>query len=272
MEIWGGSGPATRGVSTPGLDLWVYSEPYHGNRQGGDVYYVTLCGGGVVTRIAVADVSGHGASASEFSTFLRTLLRKNINEKSQTKLVERLNQQFGEKAELSRFATALIVTYLATDDRMSVSNAGHPNPLIYRRRTKTWTMLRQGETECSERPGDLPLGLSDDTDYSSLDVTLEPGDIVAFYTDALTEAADPAGHMLGESGLLEIARGLEIADGNPAAFGSSLLEAIRKYRGGLPADDDITLVVSYHNASASPRLTIAQKVDVYAKFFGFKPV
>jgi hypothetical protein len=30
--------------------------------------------------------------------------------------------------------------------------------------------------------------------------------------------------------------------------------------------------VLHHNASASPRLSIAQKVDVYAKVFGLKSV
>ena len=67
MEIWGGIEPVERTVSTPGLDLWVFSQPFQGDEQGGDVYYVTLCGGGLITRIVVADVSGHGSSVAEFS-------------------------------------------------------------------------------------------------------------------------------------------------------------------------------------------------------------
>src|SRR6516164_8541862 len=108
MEIWGGFEPMERSVSTPGLDLWVFSQPFQGDEQGGDVYYVTLCGGGLITRIAVADISGHGASVAEFSSSLRTLLRKNINQKSQKRLVERLNRQFGELVGMGRFATALV--------------------------------------------------------------------------------------------------------------------------------------------------------------------
>ena len=83
MEIWGGIEPVEPTRPTPGLDLWVFSRPFQGDEQGGDVYYVTLCGGGLITRIVVADVSGHGASVAEFSSSLRTLLRKNINQKSQ---------------------------------------------------------------------------------------------------------------------------------------------------------------------------------------------
>src|SRR5262249_55025108 len=130
MEIWGGFEPVERAVTTPGLDLWVYSQPVHGDQEGGDVYYVTLCGGGVITRIAVADVSGHGASVARFSSLLRTLLRKHINHKSQRRLVERLNREFSEMARLSRFATAVVITYLASTDRLSVCNAGHPRPLV----------------------------------------------------------------------------------------------------------------------------------------------
>src|SRR2546430_2102568 len=79
MEIWGGIEPVQRSVATPGLDAWVFCQPYQGDEQGGDVYYVTLCGGGVITRIVVADVSGHGAAVAEFSSSLRALLRKTIN-------------------------------------------------------------------------------------------------------------------------------------------------------------------------------------------------
>ncbi len=141
MEIWGGIEPVERAVSTPGLDLWVFSQPFEGDAQGGDVYYVTLCGGGIITRIVVADVSGHGSSVAEFSLSLRSLLRKNINQKSQKRLVERLNRQFTEMAALRRFATALVVTYLASTNRLTVCNAGHPHPLLYSAATGTWSLL-----------------------------------------------------------------------------------------------------------------------------------
>ena len=165
------------------------------------MYYVTLCGGGVITRIVVADVSGHGASVAEFSTSLRTLLRKNINQKSQKRLVESLNRQFTEMAEMQRFATALVITYLASQDRLSVCNAGHPRPLFYRASKGTWSALSQ-ELADSGGTANLPLGLDLDTSYQTFDVELGPGDLLAFYTDALTEAADPTGKLLGEDGLL----------------------------------------------------------------------
>jgi len=271
MEIWGGIEPVERTVSTPGLDLWVFSQPFHGDEQGGDVYYVTLCGGGVITRIVVADVSGHGASVAEFSLSLRALLRRNINQKSQKRLVERLNRQFSAMADTRRFATALVITYLATRDRLSVCNAGHPRPLFYRARDGRWSLLSQQHSG-HDGASNLPLGIDDQTSYQSFDLDLGRGDLVVFYTDALTEAADPSGKLLGESGLLDAARGLDLRGSSPDAIGAALLKAAARHRGRESAEDDVTLVVLHHNASASPKLSLGQKVDVYAKVFGLRPV
>ena len=271
MEIWGGIEPVERRLSTPGLDLWVFSQPFGGDEQGGDVYYVTLCGGGVITRIVVADVSGHGASVAEFSSSLRALLRKNINQKSQRRLVQRLNRQFGDMAEMRRFATALVVTYLASSDRLSVCNAGHPRPLLFRAGERQWSALTPQAGDRDDG-GNLPLGLDDSTRYQTFEIVLAPGDMAIFYTDALTEAADDSGKLLGEPGLLDAARAIDLADSSPDVVGAALLSAVARHRGAASADDDVTLIVLHHNASPTPRLSVAEKVDVYAKVFGLKSV
>ena len=141
MEIRGGSRAVEDAFDTPGLDGFLYSRPFEGAERGGDLHYVSVCGGGVITRVVVADVSGHGARVATFSEALRSLMRKNINTKSQTRLVEALNRQFGEHARLLRFATAVVATYLATDRTLTVCNAGHPRPLCYRKRLDRWMIL-----------------------------------------------------------------------------------------------------------------------------------
>jgi serine phosphatase RsbU (regulator of sigma subunit) len=271
MEIWGGIEPVESAVRTPGLDLWVFSRPFEGDEQGGDVHFVTLCGGGLITRIVVADVSGHGSSVAEFSAMLRTLLRKHINHKSQARLVERLNQEFAEMARLSRFATAVVATYLTSTDELSVSNAGHPRPLHFRAVDRTWSFLTQ-EAGVPGQLANLPLGLDDETHYGTSQVKLGRGDLIVFYTDALIEAADGSGQLLGEPGLLEAARRIDATTGVPSTVGQSLLSSAAQHRGGAVADDDVTLVVLHHDASPSPRLSMGQKIDVYAKVFGLKPV
>ena len=61
MEVWGGSQLASSGVELGGLDLWVYSKPYGEAPRGGDVYYVSSCATGRISRMLLADVSGHGS-------------------------------------------------------------------------------------------------------------------------------------------------------------------------------------------------------------------
>ena len=270
MEIRGGSGAVETVVTTPGLDAWVYSRPFEGAARGGDVHYLSLCGGGIVTKVIVADVSGHGAAVAETAAWLRGLMRRNINRKSQVRLVGELNRQFTALAEAGRFATAVVGTYLASSDRLTLCNAGHPRPLWYRASTGCWDLLVQPAGGPSGAGGNLPLGIDEGAPYEQFAVTLGPGDLVVFYTDALVEAADASGGLLGEAGLLDLARGLDGTQ--PAAFGPALIAAVERHRAGSPPDDDLTLLTLHHTAGPTPRQSIGEKLDVYAKVFGLKPV
>lgn len=266
MEIFGGSSAREERVSTPGLDAWIFSRPFEGASDGGDVHYVSLCGGGVITRLILADVSGHGRDVAEVAGALRSLMRKNINRKDQGRLVAALNRQFAEMAQLRRFATAVVATYLATKRTLAVCNAGHPRPLHYRASAGTWDVLASASTG----PGNLPLGIDDGTAYDQFSVPLGPGDLLAVYTDALVEARRADGPLLGEGGLLEIARGLATTD--PGELGPALLAAVDRHRGGGPDDDDATLMVFRHTATGPRRLSLGEKLDVYAKVFGLRDV
>ena len=267
MEIRGGSRAVEETLEMPGLDAWVYSRPYEGDERGGDVYYVSLCGGGLVTRVVVADVSGHGKVVAGFSEFLRNIMRKHINSKNPTKLARMLNREFSAMAHSERFATAVVATYLANRQTLTICNAGHPRPLWFQAARQTWTYL----DENAAASGNLPLGLDDDSAYHQFSVKLDPGDIVLFYTDAITEASSTdAPNCLGEEGLLQIVGTLDTS--LPARLGPNLITAIENHRGGQPADDDLTLVVLQHNGKGPKRLTITDKLDVYAKVFRLKSV
>ena len=52
--------------------------------------------------------------------------------------------------------------------------------------------------------------------------------------------------------------------------GHHLIEAITRHRGGLEADDDVTLVVWRHIGGGPRHPSIAEKIDTYAKVFGLK--
>ena len=64
MEVWGGSQLTSAGVEMGGLDVWVYSKPFGEAQRGGDVYYASSCATGRISRLLLADVSGHGTSVA----------------------------------------------------------------------------------------------------------------------------------------------------------------------------------------------------------------
>jgi phosphoserine phosphatase RsbU/P len=270
MEIWGGSGPVDSTVSTPGLDFWVLGEPYRGAAHGGDVYYVSLCGGGITTRFIIADVAGHGEEVSSLAKSLRALMRRHINRKTQARLVKELSRGLFALGTGERFATAVVGTYRAARDELTICNAGHPPPLWYRAAQGEWSFLNAAAGDPATARPNLPLGLDDDLPYHQFSVQLGKGDVILVYTDALFEAVDAAGRPLLAAGLLGIVRSLDAS--KPAELGRELLARLGRYRGNGEAADDVTVLTLHHNAGRPPWLSLGQKLDVYAKVFRLKRV
>src|SRR5437867_12927899 len=159
MEVWGGSQLTERRVEFAGLDTWVYSKPYGDAQRGGDVYYASSCVTGRITRLLLADVAGHGTSVASTAADLRLLMRRFVNTLDQTEFVRSLNRQFAELSREARFATAVVTTFFAPTRRLTVCNAGHPRPLIYRAARREWDFLSETESSASAGPRNLPLGI-----------------------------------------------------------------------------------------------------------------
>jgi phosphoserine phosphatase RsbU/P len=269
MELWGGNRAIEKAIGTPGLDIWISSVPYEGAVAGGDVHYVSLCGGGQITRIMLADVSGHGIVVDEIAKSLRDMMRTNINQKDQSKLVKSLNQEFNALAQLSRFATAIVATYLTKGDTLAISNAGHPRPFWWRAETGTWSVIHH-DYASDAGLSNLPLGFVEEATYTQSIITLSRDDLLLFYTDALTESEGPGGKMLGESGLLDLLTQLDAT--RPAALPAALAAALDAHRGGHSAGDDATFILLHHTAAPTRRPGLFESMNVYAKVLGIKSV
>lgn len=271
MEIWGGVSAASRSINAPGMDAYVYAEPHEGGDAGGDVHYLSMCGGGNIARMLLADVSGHGEHVSQIALGLRTLVRKNINRIDSSKMAQDLNAQFSELAEVGKFATAVMTSYFAPTKQMVIVNAGHPRLLWYSAAKRLWRMLSNEDPDHIDTRGpmNLPLGVIGDTGYCQFAVTLQPGDLIVAYTDALIEAKSPDGRLIGEEGLLGLIRTLDTR--HPEQLAQSLLARLKDYRGGKPADDDVTLVVMHHNAN-KPQFSLGERLGAMAKMMGLGTV
>jgi phosphoserine phosphatase RsbU/P len=268
MDVWGGTKAVDRMFSVPGLDIHIVSTPYRGDDDGGDIYYISMCGVGNIARIVVADVSGHGEAVAETSGRLRKLMRKFINTPDQAQFARSLNEAFLSDAQSENFATALLATYWAPTDHLILVNAGHPPPLLYRRREDRWHALDSDAPDVVATEPDevglrnLPLGIIEPTGYDQVAVKLEKDDIVILYTDALPEASDKSGNQLGTEGLLALCEKSGGCD--PDDLGPRLLEQVQAHRGGREPEDDQTMIVLHHNG-ADPK---APGLSDYARMLG----
>jgi phosphoserine phosphatase RsbU/P len=244
MEVWGGSQLTESGVELGGLDVWVYSKPFGEAQRGGDVYYVSSCATGRISRLLLADVSGHGQSVASTAADLRTLMRRFVNRLDQKEFVRLLNEQFTALSTHGNFATAVVTTFFEPSRRLSLCNAGHPRPLLYRVSTKKWSLLghKDHDAQSPSPLSNVPLGMFDVAEYEQLDVELEPGDVLVSYTDALMESCDADGQMLGEAGLLRIANLLGDLPADKL-IPELVREISERYPENLAADDVTLLVV-----------------------------
>ncbi len=241
MEVWGGNRSTWSHFVVPGLDLWVYSQPFGDDDCGGDVYYLSSCASGRVTRMFLGDVAGHGAEAAPLAGKFRDIMRKNVNYINQSRVVESLNEQFGEAASEGRFATAIVSTYFSPTRELSVCTAGHPPPLIYRAAVKRWEPLRSDSAGLQN----LPIGVVDGQEFAAAKLKLKTGDILLGYSDAFLESYDADGSILNSTGLAAIANSLEVDE--PGKFVQALLQRIRDLNPRNLISDDATVILARAN-------------------------
>jgi len=263
MEVWGGSQLTSQCVEFGGLDAWVYSKPFGKAHAGGDIYYASSCATGRISRLLLADVAGHGKTVAATAADLRTLMRRFVNRLDQTEFVRLLNQQFAALPKTGAFATAIVTTFFEPSRRLTVCNAGHPRPMLFRAAKGQWDFLGDQGTGARAAPSNIPLGLFDGAEYEQFDIELEPGDCLLSYTDALIESRDSDGEMLGEDGLLRITRVL--GDVEPRKMIETLLAEIEtRYPENL-SEDDVTVLVVRANGRRL-KFSLREKLGAIARF------
>jgi phosphoserine phosphatase RsbU/P len=240
FELWGGNGKVAHPVELPGLLGWVHSEPFGPDSGGGDVHYFSVCSKGMVSRVALADVAGHGEAVSLVAERLREALRKHTDSWDQSALMREVSDAFHEGSVGVQFATAAVLGFYLQTSNLLFTYAGHPPALWYRPAQRSWDLL-DGNTPCARRLADLPLGLIPGTAYSQTAVQLGSNDLLVLYTDGITEARDEAGNPLGQEGLLKLVRDLPPA--SPAELGQALIRGLEAFRGSAPRRDDETVIV-----------------------------
>jgi len=243
FELWGGNSKVAYPIELPGLLGWVCCTPFGQATSGGDVHYVSVCSKGQVSRIALADVAGHGVSASLVAERLRRVFQQHTDNWDQSALMREVNEAFKRDAKGVQFATGVVLGFYLGTGELLFTNAGHLPLLWYHAETGLWDWL-EDRTPYAKDVAGLPLGLISGTAYAQTAVEISPGDLLLLYTDGVTESRSESGEELGHDGLMALVRDLpgDPLKG-PVAFGHSLVAKLKGFRGSEPQRDDETIVL-----------------------------
>jgi sigma-B regulation protein RsbU (phosphoserine phosphatase) len=201
---------------------------------GGDYFDIIPLPNGQVA-LTLGDVSGKGIAASLYMAVVRTALRMALRygHAPRDVLVE-VNSRIHEDLKDGSFITCFLGVYDAASHTFRYASAGQNLGAL---------VTGKGMRDLAGRG--LPLGLPPaafDEALEAHEITLEPGDRIALYTDGVIEALSPTNEEFGEPRFKErllACKGLPL---DPALAG--LMAAIREHVDVASPWDDMTLLLA----------------------------
>lgn len=234
-EIWGGNTQINTDLNAGALNISLFSKGTDGDR-GGDIYYVSVCGKEMLTRIAVADVSGHGQAVSAASHWLYSSLAAHMNDLQGDMILGDLNNLV-KNDDRDALTTAQIITFNKDDRHLHFSYAGHPPLLIKRAGESGWEKLNLVNPT---NKANLILGVIENTIYDKETVVLESSDLLFLYTDGVIETRNPAGQLFGIDTLIDLLN--KKSNGSVHAIKTLVLDSLLEFSGGKFEHDDVTMM------------------------------
>jgi sigma-B regulation protein RsbU (phosphoserine phosphatase) len=219
-------------IDIPGMEVAAFSRP--ATMVGGDYFDFYQFQDGTY-GLVIADVAGHGMSASLIMASLQASLRILVPESdSPTKAIERLNRLFYRNINMTNFVSLFLARFDPQTNQLVYCNAGHNPPLLYRaqpdrKASLTWL-----------QPSGAAIGLVEEVEFGTAAVDLLPGDLLLLYTDGVTEATNPVQEEFGQERLADL-----VAEAPHLAV-QDLVQRVRhgllEFNQGQPLADDITVV------------------------------
>jgi sigma-B regulation protein RsbU (phosphoserine phosphatase) len=215
--------------SAPGVETFGLSRP--ANTVGGDFYDILPLEDGRLV-VTVGDVAGKGSPAALLMALLLAMLRTLVDEKLEpADLITRLNVQVCRHAPPSRFITLFYAVYQPLTGELTYVSAGHMPPLVLR-----------GDGRCERlADGGIALGMFERSTYTTGHAVLQPEDVIAIYSDGITEAENPAGRPFDEIGLesaLKSSRRNSLSE-----VGAAVVRAVERHTDDTRFADDLTILL-----------------------------
>jgi sigma-B regulation protein RsbU (phosphoserine phosphatase) len=134
------------------------------------------------TQLLLTDIMGHDYSAKFFSHacggYIHGLLQAMSTDSHPTQLLTQLSNYVMDDKLLSQVTLTCCSIELSECGKITIASAGHPAPLL----------ICAEQIQAIDVGGILP-GLIADCQYQSREITVQPGQRLAFYTDGLFESA-----------------------------------------------------------------------------------
>jgi serine phosphatase RsbU (regulator of sigma subunit) len=147
-----------------------------------------------------------------------------------------VNQLFCENTPDGSFATLFFAEYDDNAGRLRYSNCGHLSALL----------LRSNDSLERLESTTTVLGVFKEWDCSIEECLLLPGDMLALYTDGVTESYDAAQEEFGEHRLIEaLQRNRELS---PPCLLEAIVAEVRRFS-LREQHDDITLIIAKHRGN-----------------------
>ena len=214
----------------PALEYAGHCRPASG--VGGDYYdFLALSSGRL--GLAIGDISGKGIPAALLMASLQASVRGQSLGTGEdiAGLVTNVNQLVYDASPENRYATFFYAQFDPASRRLIYTNGGHNPP-----------MLLRGLEVILLEIGGPPVGLFRPARYQQAEVQLEPGDVLVFYTDGISEAENPVEDEWGEAALIASARSCRE---QPAMeMITRIMAAADTFAAGAPQHDDMTLVIA----------------------------
>jgi sigma-B regulation protein RsbU (phosphoserine phosphatase) len=183
--------------------------------------------------LAIGDVAGKGISAALLMATVQSALRTQLRHPpvSPAPLVSQLNQFLYAHTAPEKYATFFLCIYDDASGELNYTNAGHLPPIL----------IRGGEATPLDVNG-MVVGAFPIAPYTESRLRLEPGDLLLFYTDGITEPENAYGEQFGEERLIEILK--RTHHRSPAEILQTVLESVREWSGDGEQQDDLTLLLA----------------------------
>jgi serine phosphatase RsbU (regulator of sigma subunit)/pSer/pThr/pTyr-binding forkhead associated (FHA) protein len=218
--------------ASPQVEGYRFAQSYCAARHIGGDYYDFVRVSDSALAIAVADVSGKGVAAALYMAKLSSEMRFHARGcLSAGAVVTALNQALAEEMESGMFVTLALLILQPEMRNLIVCSAGHLPPLL---------CSREGEVTELSSPGNIPIGVFEDSRFAETEHLLQPGDRVLLYTDGVTEAMNREGEMFGMERFRQVVRAGR--GESPEALLAAVEQAVAAHTAGFPQSDDLAMV------------------------------